>query len=253
MSFGPNDSGLLPFKSEAETEEYLDELGLKFRYACTKEKDPIQCHSLGLWLETFKRNWVEAESIYRDNCFTRRFPESCTKYAFLKLFGGEGITRDKQLAFEALKFGCHVAGDARCCQTAGEQLLDGVIPDNENFDQAAEFFKLGSQRGLPVSSYYLGSLYYARAQRQRSADIRQSGSVSRPRSEAELQLRKNALQYWVTACEKRHELACRNVARAYHIGDAVEKDEELSAKYMKLAENINSRGHSTGDRAEDPT
>lgn len=140
MSFGPDDSGLLDFKSESEAIAYLEELGLKFKYGCHREGNAVrkycfcrgslvhnyfftcrcilllECHSLGRWYENFKHNYSEAETTFRKNCFNRRFAESCTKYAFYKMFGGEGVKRDSRQAFEALKFGCHVAEDARCCQ-----------------------------------------------------------------------------------------------------------------------------------------
>lgn len=42
MSFGPDDSGILEFKTEKEAEAYLDELGPKFKYGCYRRGDPVR-------------------------------------------------------------------------------------------------------------------------------------------------------------------------------------------------------------------
>ena len=42
MSFGPNDSGILEFKTEEEATEYLDSLGPKFKYGCHREGNSIR-------------------------------------------------------------------------------------------------------------------------------------------------------------------------------------------------------------------
>lgn len=42
MSFGPDDSGILEFKTEEEAEEYLEGLGSKYEYGCRREGIPIR-------------------------------------------------------------------------------------------------------------------------------------------------------------------------------------------------------------------
>lgn len=42
MSFGPNDSGLLEFRTEDEAKSYLEELGLKFKYGCRREGNAVR-------------------------------------------------------------------------------------------------------------------------------------------------------------------------------------------------------------------
>ncbi|VUZ51786.1 unnamed protein product [Hymenolepis diminuta] len=116
MNFGPNDSGVLEFKTEKEAEEYLEELGPKFKYGCYRQGNPIQCHSLARWYASYLRDYAKSEAVFHQNCFQRQFSESCTGYAFYKLFGAPGIKRNFKQAFEALKFGCNTSESSRCCQ-----------------------------------------------------------------------------------------------------------------------------------------
>ncbi|EUB55975.1 Cytochrome c oxidase assembly factor 7B [Echinococcus granulosus] len=234
MSFGPDDSGILEFKTEEEAEEYLGNLGSKFEYGCHREGNPIQCHSLARWYASYKRDFAKSEDVYRQNCFHRRYAESCSNYAFYKLFGATAIKRNASQAFEALKFGCHVCEHPKCCQGAGELLLEGAIDAKQAASESTmDYFTRGCRLNLPASCFYLGGLYHHRAEAQRVAEVELTGVAQRRTlSELEAELRRSAAAAWVRACELNgHELACRNAARAYRIGDGVERDEAKAAAF----------------------
>lgn len=131
-------------------------------------------------------------------------------------------------------------------QTAGELLLDGIGKDDKDSETvAAELFTLGCDRGLPVSCYYLGGLYYKQAMDQRQADVRAAGTVTKVQSSAESSLRKSAIATWIKACDAGHELACRNVARAYRLGDGVNEDTTKAAEYLRRADSDETQAQST--------
>ncbi|VDD81439.1 unnamed protein product [Mesocestoides corti] len=240
MSFGPEDSGVLDFKTEEETIEYLEGLGPQFKYGCHRERNPIQCHSLGRWYASFKRNFAESENIYRQNCFSRRFADSCIKYASYKLLGVEGVKRNDSQAFEAFKFGCHVCEDARCCQAAGELLVEGAVAEKPTVSSIIDYFLRSCNMNLPNGCFYLGAMYHKQAIEKRENTIDTAGSANDPSYASKAALQKSAVLAWVKACEGGHELACRNVARAYRLGEGVEKDEEVAASYS-LEANVSSK------------
>ncbi|VDM16990.1 unnamed protein product [Hydatigera taeniaeformis] len=234
MSFGPDDSGILEYKTEEEAQEYIDGLGPKYEYGCHREGNATQCHSLARWYASFKHDFVKAEDVYRQNCFHRRYAESCSHYAFYKLFGAAAIKRDPLQAFEALKFGCHVCENPRCCQSAGELLLEGAISMKQATNESAmDYFTRACNLNLPTGCFYLGGLYHHRAEAERAAEVERTGVAQRRTlSELETKLRQSAAAAWARACELNgHELACRNASRAYRLGDGVERDESKAAAF----------------------
>lgn len=51
MSFGPGDSGILEYKNEEEAKDYLENLGLKFKYGCNREGNPIRMSCVRLYMD----------------------------------------------------------------------------------------------------------------------------------------------------------------------------------------------------------
>ncbi|KAM7537611.1 hypothetical protein Aperf_G00000079503 [Anoplocephala perfoliata] len=237
MSFGPDDSGILEFKTEEETKEYLENLGAKFKYGCRREGNPIQCHSLARWYASYKREYAKSEDVFRQNCFQHRFSDSCNGYAFYKVFGAPGVKRDADEAFQALKFGCHDCKVPKCCQGAGELLLEGAVAADEDdkVKDAMVFFTQGCNSGLSNSCFFLGGLRYRQAEDLRSG----SSSTQGVSPEHESELRQSAVLAWVQACKlSGHELACRNAARAHRLGDGVDKDEAKAKEFLKTREKL---------------
>ncbi|VDO04566.1 unnamed protein product [Rodentolepis nana] len=233
MGFGPDDSGILEFKTEKEAEEYLNELGPKFKYGCYRQGDPAYCHSLARWLASHKRDYRQSEEVFHQNCFQRQFSESCTVYAFYKLFGASGIKRNAKQAFEALKFGCDTGENAKCCQGAGELILEGVDENKNQKERVADamnYFTRGCDLGLPISCFFLGGLSH----RQLKAT-----GLTDPSERSQLQ--HSAVIAWVKACHMAgHELACRNAALAYRLGYGVERNESKAIELEKLIEKRSS-------------
>nr|CDS28857.1 sel1 repeat containing protein 1B [Hymenolepis microstoma] len=233
MSFGPNDSGILEFKTEKETEEYIKELGPKFKYGCYRQGDPVQCHSLARWYASYMRDYRQSEEVFLQNCFQRQFSDSCVGYAFYKLFGASGIKRDAKQAFEALKFGCDAGGSAKCCQGTGELLLEGVAEkknQEERITDAMKYFTRGCDLGLPISCFFLGGLCH-----------RQSEASGMTNPSERSQLRHSAVLAWVKACQMvGHELACRNAAMAYRLGDGVDQNESKANELETLMKKYSS-------------
>lgn len=117
-------------------------------------------------------------------------------------------------------------------------MLEGAVTaeENDKVKEAMTFITRGCNLGLPKSCFFLGGLCHRQAENLRSKSSATQGDFS----ERELELRRSAVHAWVQACQLNgHELACRNAARAYRLGDGVEKD-EAKAKELEKKENHDS-------------
>lgn len=112
-------------------------------------------------------------------------------------------------------------------QGAGELLLEGAVEDKNQEERVAEamkYFTRGCDLGLPVSCFFLGGLC-----------LRQSEAIGTISPSERSQLRHSAVLAWVQACQLGgHELACRNAALAYRLGDGVEQNESKASELEKL-------------------
>ncbi|CAL8103740.1 unnamed protein product [Calicophoron daubneyi] len=230
-----DDSGLLEFKSLEEMNENMEELGLRFRHGCEKEKNPISCHSLAQWLETFKHSPEQSVEILKQNCYERKFGDSCFKYSALKLFGRTNVARDPLAAYQALEFGCNSCSHAKCCQGAGRVVADGIASHAPSLTAALPLFERGCQLGLAESCFHLGGALFSLSERAKNKASEASKGTGPGYS---LELRNRALVAWTKGCELGHEFACRNVSRMFSIGDGIERDQVRADEFMRKANSL---------------
>ena len=74
-------------KNEDEVKEYLENLGIEYRFGCYREKDPTACHLLGDYLEAIKADQKKALGVYEINCNDYNHAHSCHKVGSYKLLG----------------------------------------------------------------------------------------------------------------------------------------------------------------------
>ncbi|KAH6941106.1 hypothetical protein HPB50_013587 [Hyalomma asiaticum] len=75
------------FQKEEDVKEFLDNLGIEYRFECFKERKPDGCHRLGDYLEAIKKDFVRACNVYKNNCDNYHHGKSCFKYANYRLVG----------------------------------------------------------------------------------------------------------------------------------------------------------------------
>lgn len=228
------DSGLLDFKSEAEMKDYMDNLGLRFEFECVKERNPISCHSLAQWYETYKHSPKQCADVLQGNCFDLKFGDSCFKYGVFKLLGKHEVTRDPLSAFQAFEHGCRAANHGNCCQAAGRLIAEGIASHSPTLLAATPLFERGCQLGLGESCFHLGGASITMAHRLETAKA--DASIS----ETPASLRTKALHAWTEGCKHGHELSCRNVARMYSIGDGVPMEKAKADEFLQRAEQLSS-------------
>ena len=105
-------------KKESEVREYLDNLGIEYRFGCYSQNDSkgvydfsffkrhcnfffckiygfsfqiLACQLLGEYMERIKMDFEKAFKIYQVNCDTNSFPNSCGKAGYYLCTGDAGI------------------------------------------------------------------------------------------------------------------------------------------------------------------
>lgn len=215
-------SGAPPFydlQDEQQAKEYLDKVGIEYRFQCYDEKRPDGCHRLGDYLEAFQRDYAKALTVYAKNCSENRYGASCFKLGQYRIAGRAG-PKDVSGAFESYKAGCDCKY-AASCHNAALLCQAGVASsdDKVKYAEAASFLKRGCELG-DVPSCQLLSAYYI---------------TGKDGVERNMEL---AFGYAMKACEKGHLYACANVARMYKLGEGVDKNEELATQFLKRAKDL---------------
>lgn len=162
----------LDLQKESDVKDYLEKLGIEYRFGCYSEKRPegefiagrqyrhcvyirnpnsecdfvfisisnfllesIVCHLLGDYLESIKKDFEKASKVYRSNCDDYGYSRSCYKfgnYSFL----GKGRSGGKSCASEALTYyekGCNLK-DADSCLHSGLMLVSRSPQENVKRD-----------------------------------------------------------------------------------------------------------------------
>nr|CAH0113695.1 unnamed protein product [Daphnia galeata] len=209
-------------QNEEEVKEFSDKLGNDYRFGCFNEKKPEECHRLGDFMESVKKDFKKAANLYRSTCDDYKFSHSCHKYATYSLIG-KGSPPDYPKAFEYFKKGCGL-DDAGSCFFAGLM----CIYDNENtkikqdYLQGIGFLNQSCDKGSGNSCHYLSGMYFMGV-----PDVLEKNLTS-------------AYDYSNKACDLGNIYACANLSRMYTKGDGVEKNLELANKYNKKVKGMQS-------------
>ncbi|XP_077499209.1 cytochrome c oxidase assembly factor 7 isoform X1 [Amblyomma americanum] len=202
------------FKKEEDVREFLENLGIEYRFECFKEKKPDGCQRLGDYLEAIKKDFVRACKVYKNNCDDNAHGKSCLKYANYRLIG-KGSTEDKAEAHRYYLKGCE-AGCAKACFGVGLGLTakEGESGVARDVDQGLAFFSRACDMGSPDGCYFASSLFITGTDLPR--DMRR------------------AFRFAERACELKNMQACTNVALMYERGQGVQKDPAQAKRYREL-------------------
>lgn len=214
-------------KSEKDVKEYVDNLGIEYRFGCYSEKKPESCHLLADYFEGIKKDFERAAIVYKSTCDDYGLAESCHKYASYA-FTGKGCKQDVETALQYFSRGCE-AGGMQSCLNAGLMHLSGATSNGQTKDvpRAMELIEKSCAGDNPTGCYYLSGLYISGVKGHHEKDM------------------KTAFRHALKACELGNMYACSNVSQMYRKGDGVEKDEKLGAEFkqraVEMQEQVKSR------------
>ena len=84
---------------EDQVQDYLDNLGIEYRFGCYEEKSPKSCQLLGEYFESITREFDKALQIFETNCLKNNHGPSCSKAGFYLASGNGGIQPDPVSVF----------------------------------------------------------------------------------------------------------------------------------------------------------
>ena len=89
-------------KDTEEVADYIENLGIEYRFGCYHERDPKACHLLGDYWEGIKKDFAKALRIYTTNCDEYKHGHSCHKVGGYK-YVGKVCTKDPDEAYNYFK------------------------------------------------------------------------------------------------------------------------------------------------------
>lgn len=206
----------IDFTDEAAVKDYIDRVGIEFRFQCFNEERSDGCHRLADWLEFAKKDYPKACRVYKSTCDLHGYGHSCFKfgnYAFL----GRGLPEpQKKDAAEYYKKGCDaVEPYAGACLNYGTMIEKG---DHKVEDplEARRYFAKG-------------------------CDLKDGPSCTSATSTCVRGEFKDfilAFQFASKGCEMEDYKSCANLSRMYERGDGVEKNAELAQQFKDKYETI---------------
>ena len=204
-------------KDPEQAKEYLDTLGIEYRFQCYHENIPDGCHRLGDFLEAFRKDYEKARTVFRTNCEDNKHGQSCFKLGNYCMVG-RACDKDVGSALEYYRQGCEY-GYYSSCHNAALIHQYGKADGNKDYVKAAEFLKKGCDGGNIPSCQSL-STYYIKGKEGVPQDM------------------KKAFDYAQKACDAGHIFGCVNLSVMYLKGEGVAASHAMHEKYKKKAQDL---------------
>lgn len=238
-------------KSEEDVKEYLDRLGIEYRFGCYYEKDGKACDLLGNFMEQINQDYHKAFKIYQTACDEYKFGHSCQRVGSY-LFAGKATEKDVNKAYEYWRKGCDTHATtphAKACLNAA--LLDSMDPKNVK-SGTSEHKTLLSERTDPPDNLKALELY------KKSCDMDMNPEAEGCHRYASMLIMgvkdlierdpAKALPYAAKACEMGVAQGCVNASLIYKNGDGVQKSERYGKIYANIARDIVDQHKETRQR-----
>ncbi|XP_054708105.1 cytochrome c oxidase assembly factor 7 homolog [Uloborus diversus] len=209
----------MALKTEEEVKEFLENIGVEYRFSCFHEKNAEGCHLLGDYLEAYKQDFEAAKKVYQSNCDERKYARSCFKvgnYDFL----GKGCVKDLSSSLKYYKTACDLSYPEGCLHQ-GVMLTVPNGPDSvgTDFVEGLKSLEKGCSLGNAMACYYASGIHITGAEGV-PKDLKKASEMS------------------LKACEGKNIYACMNLSHMYRKGDGVEKDEKKAEMFKEKAREI---------------
>ncbi|KAI8117762.1 putative Sel1 repeat-containing protein 1 [Lucilia cuprina] len=226
-------------KKESDVKEYIEKLGVEYRFGCYSEKKPEVCHLLGDYLESIKKDFEKASKVYKSTCDDYGYAKSCFKfgnYSFLGK-GKSGTKGDPRAAYSYYEKGCTL-NDSDSCLHSGLLLVSRSMPKEIDRDvrKGLEFLTKSCDMNNATACFYLSGMHISGVQTK--PEESHPAPTQTPAKESDYIVHKDmkkAFEFAYKACELRNMYACANLSQMYARGDGTEKNEKEAEKYKKMA------------------
>jgi len=208
--------------SEEEVKEYLNNLGIEYRFGCYSEKNPKACQLLGEFMESISRETSKAFQVFESNCIANKFGPSCNKAGHYKIIGLGDVEADPDLGYKYLVQGCD-SNFGKACFLAGmfhTLKLPQKITTEQNVRTATRMFERGCELDHATSCQFYAN------------------NLLKPGLDQNLT---KAAEVFEKACNMGAYPACHNISVMYRKGDGVVQNSVLADKYMNQAQSIHEQ------------
>ncbi|XP_046972628.1 cytochrome c oxidase assembly factor 7 homolog [Vanessa cardui] len=232
-------------KREEEVKEFVENLGIEYRFGCYKEKKPEVCHLLADYLEAIKKDFDKAGKVYKSNCMEYNYGKSCLKYGNYALIG-RGREKNDQEALRYFEKGCEL-NDPTSCLHAGLLLTatGPAITVQRDIPKGYNYLKKSCDNNEAMACHYLAGMYLTGVPKNPK-----EYNPHNPEKNANIDFLikpdlKQAFQFAKRGCELGNVFACANVSLMYKKGDGVEKNLDESKKYFEIAKSLQNAHETT--------
>ncbi|XP_047539230.1 cytochrome c oxidase assembly factor 7 homolog [Vanessa atalanta] len=233
-------------KREEEVKEFVDNLGIEYRFGCYKEKKPEVCHLLADYLEAIKKDFDKAAKVYKSNCMEYNYGKSCLKYGNYALIGRGREKSDPQEALKYFEKGCEL-NDPTSCLHAGLLLTatGPAITVQRDVPKGYNYLKKSCDNNEAMACHYLAGMYLTGVPKNPK-----EYNPHNPEKNANIDFLikpdlKQAFQFAKRGCELGNVFACANVSLMYKKGDGVEQNLDESKKYFEIAKSLQNAHETT--------
>jgi len=207
-----------------QVKEYLNNLGIEYRFGCYHEKNPKSCHLLGDYLESVKKDFAKAFKVYQINCEEYEHGHSCHKAAGYKYIG-KACAKSADESYNLFRKGCDL-GHASACLNAG--ILDAANKSSKGYERsldpdpvmASHLYKKACEGDIAEGCHRYAALFINGVQ----------GFLQKNMEEA--------FTYSLKACELGSMGGCVNVSTMYRKGEGVEKNPVAAKEYGNIAQEM---------------
>ncbi|XP_017461769.1 PREDICTED: cytochrome c oxidase assembly factor 7 homolog [Rhagoletis zephyria] len=231
-------------KKESDVKEYIEKLGIEYRFGCYSEKKPEVCHLLGDYLEGIKKDFEKAAKVYKSTCDDYGYAKSCFKfgnYSFLGK-GKSGSKGDPRSAYTYYEKGC-ILNDPDACLHTGLLLVSRSMHKeiDRNVPKGIEFLSKSCDMNNATACFYLSGMHISGVQKKAEISTHLSTPDTNKKAaskDSDFILQKDmkkAFEFAFKACELRNMYACANLSQMYARGDGIEKNDKEAEKYKKMA------------------
>ncbi|XP_013168750.1 PREDICTED: S-methyl-5'-thioadenosine phosphorylase-like isoform X2 [Papilio xuthus] len=147
-------------QKEEDVKQYIENLGIEYRFGCYHEKKSEVCHLLADYLEAIKKDYKKAATVYKTNCMDYKYGKSCTKYGNYALIGRGKDKPDSKEALEYFEKGCEF-NDPTSCLHAGV-LLTATGPGvtvQRDVPKGYNYLKKSCDARDDMACHYLSGMY----------------------------------------------------------------------------------------------
>ncbi|CAG4934768.1 unnamed protein product [Parnassius apollo] len=149
-------------QKEEDVKQYVENLGIEYRFGCYHEKKPEVCQLLGDYLEAIKKDYRKAAVVYKNNCLDYNFGKSCLKYGNYALIGRGRDKPDPKEALQYFEKGCELSDPVSCLHagvlltnTGSEVTVQRDVPKGYNY------LKKSCDQNDDMACHYLSGMYLA--------------------------------------------------------------------------------------------